>query len=430
MNKRDLFKTIILFFLIVGVTVGSAIALNLVTGPKIEADQKAREEAAAAQQAGDLLKVFPGATGFKEITADLTIEASSGVTAVYEETSGLGYAFIATKDGYSKPVTVTVGVNREGLITGIIAEIGAGDFPINDATINSFVGQDSTLSGVVLTGGATISSGAVKGAVEAGLTVLASNDLMKAAKKEIEQVFAEELEKIYGFIKGDDLTASGNITVAYKTLNKNIVVCYVAKGEEKLLALYNTSGVVAVYKANLVDEATQSYELVDVTNENADVVTEVSAFASAHVSSTFEKLSAKITRLYAEATEITEISVSTFGTISSAASFVVDGQTYYAYHSQPINGFEKDVMDVYVVLDSEGKICKTEALVYFYGHTEYFFVAQNFDKAGYEAGFNGLTNETFDGSQALIAGATYTQNSMKQAVSDVFAAFTSKGGNN
>ena len=39
MKRNDLLKTICLIVLIVGLTVGSALALNLVTGPRIEAEK-------------------------------------------------------------------------------------------------------------------------------------------------------------------------------------------------------------------------------------------------------------------------------------------------------------------------------------------------------------------------------------------------------
>ena len=41
----------------------------------------------------------------------------------------------------------------------------------------------------------------------------------------------------------------------------------------------------------------------------------------------------------------------------------------------------------------------------------------------YQGGFEGLTSETFDGSQAIIATATMTSNAVKQSTYDSFAAF-------
>ena len=418
MKRNDILKAIAIMASTVVITVGLAILLNLYTGPKIAANK-------AAAESGALVAVMPEGTAFEEITSTLTIDPASGVTAIHKETAGKGYVVMATVDGYSKPVNVTVGVDASGKIVGIDVVIGEGDFAV-DSMIPTFIGQDSTLSGVVMQSGATTSSTAVKTAVSNCLTALAANGLMKAATKTSEQIFEELLPTVYnGFVKGEDLTASGNITVAYTAKNGSGVVCYVTKGEQTLLALYN--GTCVVYQSKLIDEATQVYELEDVTSTSADVVTEVSTFAASHMTSSFEKLQSKISRMYESATEITEVTVTAFGTVVAAASFVVDGATYYAYYSRPVNAFEKDVMDIYVVLDSEGKIAKMDVITFFYGEVEYFFAIQGFDQSAYKESLNGVSNESYDGSQSLIAGATHTTKAIDAAIKDAFAAFN--GGN-
>lgn len=423
MKRNDLLKTIALIAVIIVVTVGSSIALNLYTGPKIEENK-------LAAASGALAAVLPEGKAFEDITATLTIDPTSGVTEVHKETNGAGYVFMATAQGFSKPVNVTVGVSADGKIAGIDVVIGEGDFTV-DNMIPTFVGQDSTLSGVVMQSGATVSSTAVKTAVSNGLIVLATNNLMKAAVKTTEQVYEELLPTVYnGFVKGEDLTASGNIAVAYTSNTGNGVVCYVTKGEQTLLVLYNVSGAVAVYQAKLIDETTQVYELEEVTADIESVVTEVSSFAASHVTSSFAALETKIAEMYANATEITEVSVNAFGTIVSAASFEVEGATYYAYYSKPLNGFEGDLMNVYVVLDSTGKIAKFDVTTYFYGeHLEYFAAANSFNPENYKEGLNGVTGESYNGSQSLISGATFTTKALDAAVKDVFKAFASQGGN-
>lgn len=420
MKKFELLKTIALMAAIVAVTVGSSVALNLYTGPKIEENK-------AAAESGALTAVLPEGKAFEDITAKLTIDAASGVTAVHKETNGAGYVFMASAQGFSKPVNVTVGVTADGKIAGIDVEIGEGDFPV-DSMIPTFIGQDSTLSGVVMHSGATVSSTAVKTAVNNGLLVLASNDLMKAAEKTIEQVFEELLPTVYnGFIKGEDLTASGNIAVAYTSKNGNGFACHVTVGEETLLAIYS-AGQCLVYKANLVDEATQTYELEDVTEANSNVVTEVKTFATS-VPTTYTALESKVKTFYTSATDITEVSVVPFSCLTSALSFVVDGVTYYAYYARPINGYESDAMDIVVVLDSEGKIAKVSAPTYLYGHGyDYIFPDFDANKNQYEAGFNGLTSDTF-ADQGLVSGATHTSTAVKEAINAVFSAFANKGGN-
>ena len=113
--KKDLLKTSLLMSAIVLVTVGAALLLNLLTGPKIAADKAYRDELAAQQAAGVLLEVFPGATGFEDITTTLTIDPASGVSAVHKETSGKGYVFVASKTNSPMKGLVDVPVAVDGL---------------------------------------------------------------------------------------------------------------------------------------------------------------------------------------------------------------------------------------------------------------------------------------------------------------------------
>ena len=124
--------------------------------------------------------VLPGSEDFKDISSTLVIDSTSGVTAVYEETSGKGYVFVSTTTGFSHMITVTVGVDLNGVITGIQVDMDSRDYPVNENTINSYIGKDSTLSGIEITTGATVSSYAVKRAVSNGFDVLAANGLLKA----------------------------------------------------------------------------------------------------------------------------------------------------------------------------------------------------------------------------------------------------------
>ena len=431
--KKDLLKTSLLMSAIVLVTVGAALLLNLITGPKIAADKAYREELAAQQAAGVLLEVFPGATGFEEITSTLTIDPASGVSAVHKETSGKGYVFVASKTNSPMKdlVNVTVGVDKDGKITGVSVSFNnPADYPVSDATLSSFIGQESTLTDVQLTANATVSSNSIKEAVSAGFLVLAANDLMKAAEKEVEAVFAELLPTVVvGFSKGSILTPSGNIYQAYKLTNGAGIVCYVNNGDTKLLAITNMSGKVVLYKAKLLDEATQAYELVDVTAENVTVVAEVNEFATANITSLHNTLASKITRMYSNVaeTDITEVEITTYGSIVAAASFINDGNVWNAYLAYSINAYNNSVVKTYVVIDHEGKIANVDVIGLF-GDEEYFDVAHGFNEAGYESGFAG-NNDFVDTN--VISGATMTTNAIKQAIKDAFALYNATlGGNN
>ena len=87
MKRIELLKTIALIAAIIVVTVGSSVALNLYTGPKIEENK-------LAAASGALSAVLPEGKAFEDITATLTIDANSGVTEVHKETHGYCTRFL------------------------------------------------------------------------------------------------------------------------------------------------------------------------------------------------------------------------------------------------------------------------------------------------------------------------------------------------
>jgi hypothetical protein len=84
-------------------------------------------------------------------------------------------------------------------------------------------------------------------------------------------------------------------------------------------------------------------------------------------------------------------------------------------------------MDVYFVLDANGAIAKMDARQFIF-EEEYFNNFGGMNNADYKAGFEGLTTDTFNGDQAVIATATMTSNAMKQSTSDAFATFNAING--
>lgn len=148
--------------LIVLCTVGFSILLNSHTGNVI---RRKREEAST----GILAELLPGGKSFEDITATLTIAEGSGVSLVYKE--------------------------KDGTVAGVTANTN-GDYKVEEGTFNSYIGKDSTLPDIIHISKATESSKAVKKAVEAAFSVLSANGLMKAAAKEMEQVFEELLPSL------------------------------------------------------------------------------------------------------------------------------------------------------------------------------------------------------------------------------------------
>ena len=70
-------------------------------------------------------------------------------------------------------------------------------------------------------------------------------------------------------------------------------------------------------------------------------------------------------------------------------------------------------MDVYYVLDAEGKIVKMTADTFIF-HEEYFTGFEGIPD-GYQEGFIGNDSASFDENIAIIAGATMTSNAMSLA---------------
>lgn len=371
-----------------------------------------------------LRNVMPKGKSFIGITDTLDIKTSSGVSDVYEETSGKGYVVIASANGFSESVEVVIGIGADGYIVGIDVAMGSRDFSVNDQTISSFIGEDSTLSGVIFTSGATVSSMAVKTAVSNSFDVLLSNGLLQATLKSPEQIYEELLPTVYSsFVKGEELHGTGNIKYAIVAKNRSSIVCYVEKDGKLLLGVYVVSGPCAVFQTKLIDEDAQMYELENITSDNLSITNEIMDFASSHISNIFSELESKIIKKYDSATNITQINVSSFSTVVAAASFKVEGSTYYAYYARPIHGFQNDVMDIWIVLDSDGKIANIDVKQYFYGHVEYFAPANSFNSSSYESGLIGLTSETYHGYETVVSGATHTSKAIETAIRNTLTEF-------
>ena len=134
--------------------------------------------------------VLPNAAGFEEETP--AGEVPGTVTGIFRDTGGSGYAVtLSTSSSYSAtPMTFTVGVGTDGKITGVEMTNYAeskdfGEYP------STYVGQDSTLSGVDLYAGVTYSSTAFRSAVEDAFSVLIELGGVAQGNKTEEQIIEE-----------------------------------------------------------------------------------------------------------------------------------------------------------------------------------------------------------------------------------------------
>ena len=409
-----LLKTFAILLVILVVFGAAMFALNLYTGPIIEANKSGA--------ANDRLNaVMPGGAGYEDITATLTGLPTS-VTTVYKETAGLGYVIICTAESqYSAaPMEITLGVSADGKISGVeinsYSDTESFDFRKKDPNyLASYVGKDSALADIGTVAGSTFSSTAFKNAVSEAMSVLTTNNLVQAGVKSDAQILEELIPTVApGFTKLVDATASGNIQKALKAENDTGYAYVITSGEASYLAVVNAMGVCKVYNV----------EGNDVTADNAAIVDEAKA-AAAGQTSYVSHLSDKIGRMMQGATDITAIDLDTFNTVVAAVSFTVDGATYYGFYSRSI-GFHQ--MDVYIVIDENGAIAKFDAKQFIFDE-EYFMSFGGMDVVEYKNGFAGLTTDTWTGEQAIIATATMTSNAVKESTTDAFASFNSlKGG--
>ncbi len=415
-----LLKTFAILLVILVVFGASMFALNLYTGPIIEANN--------AGAANDRLNaVMPGGAAYEDITATLN-DVPASVKEIHKETAGLGYVIICTAETQfsDSPMEIIIGVSADGKICGIkIDSYGAGSSNWNNKLDAAnypatYIGQDSALADVGLAAGVTVSSTAFKNAVSEAMSVLAANNMITAGTKSDAQILEELISTVApGFTKLVESTASGNIQKALKAENDTGYAFVITSGDASYLAVVNATGACKVYDV----------EGKDVTADNAAVVTEAKAAAAAGQTSYVDPLTEKVSEMMEGAADFTALELDTFSTIAAAVSFTVEDATYYAFYSR-INGWDSRMMDIYFVIDANGAIAKMDA-------EEFVFEVHDFEEyggfegmpSGYNDNFVGITGESWTGDAALIAGATFSTNAVKQATTDAFAAFNSiKGG--
>ena len=423
MRKDGLFKALLIMFINVVVFGGASFGLNFVTGPIIE-----KNNAGAAL--GVLKEVMPEGEAFEDITATITIDAASGITEVYKETTGKGYVFKGEKFNYQNTVYVTVGVTADGKICGVTFNEN-GDFALDDVNLESYIGKDSALADIIIKAGATVSSTSLKTIVETGLNLLIENNLITAGVKSEAQILTEYIPTAHpgicdnGNVKGEEVAATGNIVSGYKGENGAGFAYIMTKAEKSYLVVTNNMNGAHVYAAT-INEATGEATVNEVTAEHSDLVTEALAHTNANKTSYDATAISKFNSLMG-VDNAKAISVNAVNSVVAAVEFEKDGVKYYGFYSRSF-GFH--TMDVFIVIDENGAIAKFNAAQLIFD--EQYFMGFQGVPSGYISGFNGLTAETFDGSQAVITGATMTSNAIKQSTNDSFAAFKTiaNGGSN
>lgn len=427
MTRNEKLKSALVMVLVFAVFALALTGMNIALAPAIE-------RSAAAGELAPLYAVMPDAAGFEPLytAAD---PASSGLTGVsdkvqgvYAETSGAGYVLLlSTSEGYTKePIGITMAVDAEGKISGVeisaypeTKELGAG-------YMDGYLGQDSTLAAVSLVSGATYSSSAIRGAIEAGFAALIDNELVGAGVKGDAQLLEELMPITFSGMANSagiaqyeeqDISAAGYtyIQKSMKALTGTAMAYIVKDGENSYLALCNCAG-----GCKVVD-----VEGNEVTADVPAIVDEVTADAAKNIQSNAESEMKKLTKMVGEdgdAALITALPMDdVFSSITGVYSITTaDGAQFYGFVSTGF-GYSNMPFVTYYILDENGAITAMDAdeLILI----KEYFTAYELDEPSYKAGFAGVTAESFTGEQALISGATVSSDAVKTAVNDVFAAF-------
>ena len=137
---------------------------NFFTAPVIEAGEK--------QRAADLcMELLPGAKDFVEFKTDSLYELPTTVTAIYKESSGLGYVIQITTKGYESGLVIMCGISADGKIvqtkTLSSNETGTiGGKTEKEEYTSQYIGLDSSFADKVDgVSGATITSTAYEKAI-------------------------------------------------------------------------------------------------------------------------------------------------------------------------------------------------------------------------------------------------------------------------
>lgn len=413
-------KSVIVLLVIVAVFMLALTGVNSYTAPLIEASGSAAELA-------PLYGVMPEAGGFELVysaadpAAATLADVPETVQAIYSETSGLGYVIkLSTTKGYTgDPIELTMAVDAEGKISGIELNSFADSRHFGDEYPSTYLGQDSALGEVQLVAGVTYSSKAFKEAVEDGFAVLTANDLVSEGVKSDAQLLLEQLPAVFPGMAANGVAqyterelSGGALTTALDSANGVGTAYFAASGDESYLIVVNDGLVATAYNA-AGEDVTGTIDAAILEEATADTAANKKDYSSSE-SSRFVKLSA-------DDAEVTVLPLgATYGCVSGVYEINAGGEHYYGIAARPL-GYGNQPMELYFLFDDNGAIVSMSAKeLILMGD---YFTNYTLNESEYKAGFAGLTADTWNGEQALIAGATVSTNGVTVATDDAFAAF-------
>lgn len=411
-----LLKTFCMLLAVIAVFGAAMFGLNCYTGPLIKNNE-------AAANSGPLAEVMPDGAAFEEIDITTVEGLPATVTKIHKETSGKGYVFEVTVDsGYQPGMVILCGIDAEGKITGSKCTKTNDTYGLEEKLNGQYNGKMLDDVDLIIAAGASPNSMTSKAYFEAIEAALQANVLVGGGELGPEMVFKNMLPSIVpAFSKLKEVTVtSDKVVKAFATMNDSAFAYVMAEGENYFMAVVNTMGACTVYNA----------EKADVTADHAALVTEAKALVSTTKEGFESALKTNIETLMPGAAEITTLELNSFSTVVCAASFKVEGATYYAFYTKPLS-YEDSAMAVYTVLDANGAIVKQNVAQMAFGHgVEYIPGIRDYTDVNsqtfkdYLEKFNGITSDSLS-DNVLISGATISSSAVKLGTADAFAAFNS-----
>lgn len=338
--------------------------VNYVTAPVIAENQanKANES---------LIVVLPDAESFEEI--DIPEGSPETVTGVYKDTAGTGYAVtVSTSSQYSSSdMQFTIGVGSDGKIVNISLtnyaeskDFGTDTYP------QSYIGQDSALSGIDTVAGVTYSSTAFKNAVADAFTVLLSVSDISAGEKTDEQIASELAQQVFPYA----CSSAGICSLSASAESYDgISALYEAENDTGYIATADSNGKTVFMTFDAFGAAISVYDSQAQELDSAEYSAQLESASAAVAGLVQQKQDKIITRIgkMIDGAQVTPLTLSVRSSVSSAYSVTAPDGSYTAFVAQPY-GYGGPVEIIYI-LTPDGDISRFKVISH--NETEYFGAA-------------------------------------------------------
>lgn len=424
------------------------VALLLAVTNHFTKDKIAENNAQSAYEA--CYDVMPDAKGFDEVDLSSFTGLPTSLTNAYKETSGLGYTYKLVVTGKNPGLTIMVGIDSKGIITNtkVVASQETPSYfggAIAEEYANKFAGKDSTLAGIELISGATLSSKAYKSAVSDAFNanaIIAGMEVVKSKEMLIAEVLKDTLSVKELTIEG--LTIE-NVNAIYASDQYDGYAVEVVINEINYYIGFSYSGNVLGLSASSTDELSEGFTLdKEATNDTEtallNVVNKINENKSIIANKLFKEDFNKVLKVettvvaYTNSFELPSLSKTISyvpdyeydavdKTVSASVTAIFEAENGYIYFVKA-KGHNGDIV-LLVSIDKEGALIDTYTIY----QKESSPYTDNVWTNNYQDQYHGITSVPEEGY--LQSYATVTSNAYKLAVKCAFEANKLvDGGNN